>query len=119
MSGIKSFLSEIGKALANGAMSYIGLPPVFLPKPAPAGVINAVSELAQISVAAIQIEAIGKSANLTGAQKMDALKPQVIGILKASLALGHNPVQDEVLFQKGSDEIAQGVVDCLNAMKPI
>lgn len=119
MSGVKSFLSELGKALANGALSYVGLPPVFIPKPPAVGLVQTVSELGQISAAAIQIESIGKSVNLTGAQKMDALKPQVIGILKASLALGHNPVQDDALFQKGSDEIAQGVVDCLNAMKPV
>lgn len=117
MSGVKSFLSEIGKALINGALAYVNVAPVFQPKAAPSGVLSVVTELAQISNAAIQIEAVGHATGLTGQQKMDALKPQVVAILKASLALGHDPIQDDAMFAKGSDEIAQGVVDCLNSFK--
>lgn len=117
MSGVTSFLKTIGESLANGALAYVNLPPVFATKPAPAQVLTVVAELGQITAAAMNIEGIGKTTGLTGAQKMLALQPQVVAILKASLALGHNPIEDNTLFQKGSDEIAQGVVDCLNSFK--
>ncbi len=118
MSGFTSFLKAAGEAIANGALAYVGLPPIFKPTaPASTGVVTTASELAQIAAAAIQIEAIAKSTGLTGAQKLAALQPQVYGILQNSLNIGNHPMGDPALCQKGSQEIAQGVVDFINGLK--
>jgi hypothetical protein len=112
-----SFLKAAGEVIANGALSYYGLPPLFktaAPTTAAAGVATEIAALAQ---AAIQVEAIGKSANLTGAQKLAALEPQVYAILQNALALGGKPIANPTLAAQGASEVAQGIVDFMNGIE--
>jgi hypothetical protein len=118
MSKFTSFLKTAGELVANGALSYFGMAPIFKPA-APSGTaVTVAGELEQIAASAIQIEAIGKTTGLTGVQKMQALEPQVYAILQESLALGNDPIADPTLAQQGASEIAQGMVDFINALKP-
>lgn len=115
-----SFLKVAGETLANGASSYFGLPPVFkvsLPA-AGSGIVTQAAEIQALVAAAIQVEAIGKSTGMTSAQKITALEPLIFGILQNGLALGDDAIGDPTLCQTGAQEIAQGIVDFTNGLKP-
>lgn len=112
-----SVLKTIGEVVANGITTYAGVGPIFKTSAAPSSVITTATEIDAIAQAAIQVEAIGKNANLTGPQKLSALTPMVFAILQNALNLGHDPMANPALCEQGAQEISQGMVDFLNGLK--
>lgn len=60
---------------------------------------------------------IAFSGQKTGPQKLLALTAQTQDILKQLSMVTTHGIADPTLFSKGSQEIAQGVVDCMQALK--
>jgi hypothetical protein len=112
-----SFLKAAGEVIANGALSYYGLPPLFKTAAPSTAATSTATEIAALAQAAIQVEAIGKSASLTGAQKLAALEPQVYAILQNALALDGKPIANPTLAAQGASEVAQGIVDFMNGIE--
>jgi hypothetical protein len=115
-----SFLSKLGQMLAQGAALAAGVAPLFpglfgSGKPAQIAT-TAVNDLNAVASVVVQIETAlqGK----TGAEKFAAARNLIGPILRTSQLVSGKKIADEVLLQKGIDEITQGVVDLLNAIHP-
>lgn len=115
-----NFLKKLGTALANAAVIAAGLGPILTPflgaKAAPV-VAAGINDLTQISATITSAQALITTPG-SGAQKLAAVTPLVLQILKTSEAFGGMKIADETLAAKGAQEVAQGVVDFMSAIHP-
>lgn len=116
--GFVSFLKKIGLGIIKYAPPLLGIGQIVAetnPKAAPV-----VSELSAIFAAGQAIEqdfAVAFSGQQTGAQKLLALTLQTQNILQQLDLIKIHGIADEVMFAKGANEIAQGVVDVQQSLK--
>lgn len=113
-----SFLKKIGFVLLKGTEIITGLSPLLtgLIPGASAVAGKVVSELVQIGRIIVQVEAVGQALGLPGPDKLRAAAPQVASlIVQSDLMVGHR-IHDAALFQRGTEKIADGMVDVLNAL---
>lgn len=117
---MKKFLSTFGKIAINAAGIVSGIGPIFaasIPKSAgPIGTV--ISDLAQVAgvIQTIEVAAQAASAPIPGAEKLKMATPLVAqAILQSSLLAGHK-IANPTLFQQGSQKIADGMADIVNAI---
>lgn len=113
-----TFLKKLGAILLKGAALAAGLGPLLAPVLGSkvAGYIGtAANDFTLIGSKIVEIEVAlnGK----TGAEKFAAARALVAGIIRTSELVSGKEIADETVFQKGVDEITQGVVDILNSIK--
>lgn len=67
------------------------------------------------------VEVIGQtvSSPLPGAEKLKGVTPLVIQVLLKAQPFAGKPIDQPELFQAGAQQIAAGIADCLNALKPV
>lgn len=115
-----NFLKKLGAALANAAAIAAGIGPLIAPfvgaKAAPV-LAAGINDLTQISATITSAQALITTPG-SGAQKLAAVTPLVLQILKTSEAFGGMKIADETLAAKGAQEVAQGVVDFMSAIHP-
>lgn len=113
-----TFLKKVGLGIVKYAPAVLGISQIVAttdPKAQPI-----VDRLGAIFAAGMQIEkdfAVALPGQQTGPQKILALSAQVEDILRQSELASGQEIGDEVLFGKGAQEIAQGVVDAMQALK--
>lgn len=113
-----TFLKKLGLILLKGAAFAAGLMPLVAPilGSKVSGIVGtAANDLTLIGSKIVEIEAA--LAGKTGAEKFAAARLLVGGIIRTSELVSGKEIADEVVFQKGVDEITQGVVDLLNSIK--
>lgn len=113
-----TFLKKLGLILLKGAAFAAGLAPLVAPilGAKVAAVVGTVAnDFTLIGSKVVEIEAAleGK----TGVEKFQAARALVGGIIRTSELVSGKEIADEVVFQKGVDEVTQGVVDILNSIK--
>lgn len=118
-----TFLKKLGQILVNVAGVAAGVGPIiapFLGSGKPAVVANtAINDLTAIAQMVVEIEtAFNNVPNSTGQQKFQALVPLVKNIISTSEVVSGKKLQNEALFATGCEEVAQGMVDILNAIHP-
>jgi len=112
-----SFLKKLGVIIANVTGTVAGLGPLIQPLVGTNGhVATAINDFTSIGRIITQVEAIGVSTGLTGAQKLAAATPLVASIVQTSEMLSGKKVADSPLFIKGCQQIVGGVVDILNSI---
>ena len=115
-----SFLKRLGEVLAKSAATLIGIGPIITPLFGSHGdkagaVFGAVlNDLTAIGSVIVQMEVA--LAGQAGATKFAAAVKLIGPILRTSSLVSGKKIADEVMFQKGVEEIAQGVVDILNSI---
>lgn len=118
-----TFLKKLGSILVQVAGVATGIGPILKPflgsgKTA-TGVITATNDLTSIASMVVQIETVFNTIpNSSGQQKFAALVPLVKNIISTSEVVAGKKIQNEDLFSKGATEVAQGMVDILNAIHP-
>lgn len=116
-----SFLKKLGLVLAQVGAAAVGIGPLVAPLFGSAGSrvvqvgAQVANDLTAISSVVVQIETAlqGKE----GAEKFRAAVALVGPIIRTSQLVSGKKVADEVLLQKGIEEVTQGVVDVLNSLK--
>lgn len=112
-----TFLKKLGQILLKGALVASGVLSLVSPmlgSKVSAIIGKVVDDFTLIGnqVVTVEVALNGK----TGAEKFAALLPLVAGIIRTSELVGGKEIANEDLFQKGVQEVAQGVVDILNAV---
>lgn len=117
-----NFLKKLGTIVATIGAEAIGIGPLILPlfgnKTAKATEIynTVTNDLTSIGTMVVQTEIAlnGK----TGADKFSAALNLIAPYLRTSQMISGKKIADEAMFQKGAQEITQGVVDLLNSLHP-
>lgn len=114
-----SWLKKVGTILLRGIEIVNGIAPVAeYARPNQTDVIERVlGELAQLKQIIVATEAMGQALGLPGADKLRAAAPMVAQIMLTSSAMVGHSVGDEPKFYGGCTKIADGMADCLNALK--
>jgi hypothetical protein len=115
-----SFLAKIGQVLATVGATALGIGPLVAPLfgsragAVAQGITVGVNDLTAIGTVIVQIETAlqGK----TGADKFAAAVALVGPIITTSQLVSGKKIADAALFQKGVNEVTQGLVDVLNAL---
>lgn len=111
------------KKIGFGIIKYLPIALGLMPMAsgfAPASAQPMMDKLESIFTAGMGIErdfSVAFSGQKTGPQKILALTAQTEDILRQMSLVTVHGVADPALFSKGSNEIAQGVVDCMQALK--
>lgn len=118
-----TFLKKLGQILVQVAGVATGIGPILLPflgsGKAGGVVATATNDLTQIAQLVVAIEtAFAAVPGSTGQQKLAALVPLVANIISTSQVVAGKKLQNPELFTKGCAEVAQGMVDVLNAIHP-
>ncbi len=117
-----TFLKKAGLDILKGISVVAGLAPLLqATMPNESGVITKVaSELELLKTLIIQIEAMGASLStpMSGADKLKAAAPQVTQIILNSAMFAGHKIQDQQLANIGSEQIASGIANWLNALEP-
>ncbi len=115
-----TFLKKLGEILVKGLAIAIGVGPVVAQAvPGAGGIVTLVaSDLEQIQQIIVEVEAMGASLGLPGADKLRAAAPLVAQILLQSKALVGKPIANGPLFTQGATKIADGFADVLNSVHP-
>jgi DNA mismatch repair protein MutH len=116
-----SFLKKLGVFLAKGAKigaQLAGILPMVQPMLGSAGpqIVKGVNDFSQIAamISLIEVAMQGKPGN----EKFAAVIPLIRNIVLTSEAVSGKKIQNDLLFTKGVEEVAQGMVDILNAVHP-
>lgn len=115
-----SFLAKLGQVLATVGATALGIGPLVAPLfgsragAVAQGITVGVNDLTAIGTVIVQIETAlqGK----TGADKFAAAVALVGPIITTSQLVSGKKIADAAMFQKGVNEVTQGLVDCLNAL---
>lgn len=113
------FLTKLGQIILKATEIVSGIAPYASAAfPGHEGQIQTVSnDLAQVANVIVQIEAVGQTLSIPGAQKLLAAAPGVAQvILKSSLLVGRK-IADPALFKQGTTKVADGMADILNSLK--
>ena len=113
-----NFLKKLGTILANAAGIAVGIGPIIQPflgsGKVAAGVSVGTNDLLVISQLVVQAEAMMQTA--PGADRMAAVLPLITNVIKTSQLVSGKKIADEATFNKGCQEIAQGVFDVLSGI---
>ena len=115
-----TFLKKAGQIILEAGQIALGFGPVIQTMyPSTQNVVaKATSDLQGLGQVIITVEAIGQALNLSGTQKLSAAAPLIAqAILQTDLMIGHK-IQDPATYNKGAQEIAQGLVDIYNSLHP-
>lgn len=112
-----SFLKKIGLAIAKGA-EYVAVAQGFIQKLP--GRVEAVveNELAKLLDVIVQVEAMGATLTLSGAQKLAAAIPRIRQVVLGFLQATGHEVSDAALFDKAMAGLTQALADMANSLKP-
>lgn len=115
-----TFLKKLGQIIAEGIAIIGGIAPIIsMTNPGAGAIVQTVSkDLAQIEQIVIQIEAVGASLGLSGADKLRAAVGPVVQILMSSELLIGKPITDAAALNDAAQDIINGVVKALNAIHP-
>ncbi len=113
-----NFLKKLGTILANVAGVAVGIGPIIQPflgsGKAAAGVNTGVNDLLAIGQLVVQAEAMMQAT--PGAQRMAAVLPLITNVIKTSELVSGKKIADQATFDKGCQEVAQGVFDVLSGL---
>src|SRR5271155_2989859 len=120
--GVTTFLSKLGKALAEGVALLTGLGPVIAPLlgsaagKADSAESTIVNDLTSVGQVVIQVEAIIQTPG-SGAAKLAAAAPLVAQIIKTSQLVSGKSVANQTLFTQGCVDLTSAVAEILNSLK--
>ena len=113
-----NFLKKLGTILANAAGIAVGVGPIIQPflgsGKAAAVVTTGTNDLTVIAQLVLQAEAMMQTA--PGADRMAAVLPLITNVIKTSQIVSGKKIADEATFNKGCQEVAQGVFDVLSGI---
>jgi hypothetical protein len=120
MPGFVTFLSKLGKYLAEGIAVFAGIEPLVAPlfgsNTKVTGTLSTVvNDLNQIGQVVVQAEALIQTPG-SGAQKLAAAAPLVANIIKTSELVGNHKIKNETLFIQGCTDMTNAVAEILNAL---
>ena len=116
-----TFLSTLGKYLAEGIAVLTGIEPIVAPlfgskaQQAASTATTVVNDLNSIAQVVVSAEALIQTPG-SGAQKLQAATPLVANILKTSQLLSGHQIANETLFLQASTDITNGVAELLNSL---
>jgi hypothetical protein len=119
--GALTFLSKLGKYLAEGVAIATGVMPLVTPlfgSKAPgvtSSVGTAVNDLTAIGGVVVQAEALLQGQG-TGPQKLAAAAPLVANIVKTSELVSGHQITNETLFIQGCTDLTNAVAEILNSL---
>ena len=115
-----TFLKKLGQIIATGIELLTGLGPILSASlPSVAGPLQVVSkDLMAVANVVIQVEAIGASLGLVGADKLRAATGPVVQILMQSELLLGKPITDAAALNTAAQSMINAVVAMLNAIHP-
>jgi hypothetical protein len=120
MAGFVTFLSKLGKYLAEGIAVFAGVEPLVAPlfgsnTKVTTGLTTAVNDLNQIGQVVVQAEALIQAPG-SGPQKLAAAAPLVANIIKTSELVGNHKIKNEALFIQGCTDMTNAVAEILNSL---
>ncbi len=114
------FLSRLKDIFLKGlaiAQPFLGITQWTIPSSDK--VVQTISQdLAQIADAIVDAERIGAAMKLPGAQKLQVATPLVADIILKSSIVANHKIADPVLFNEGSQDIANGMAKVVNSLHP-
>lgn len=113
------WLKKIGIILAKAQQVVTGIDP-FLPfiNPKAAAIADkAQDKIGELASIIVTVEAIGAAVGMAGPDKLKAAAPLVAQSILQSAAFAGKEIDDDARFQAGVEQIANGMVDVLNAIK--
>ena len=111
-----SLLKRIGQILAQGTAIALGIGPLVFPgKTGELGQVVGILE--QVSGLVVQIEAIGVSLGLSGAQKLQGVVTAAMQLFLDSALLAGHKIANANLFKEGVTDVVNGIVKILNSAK--
>ena len=115
-----TFLAKVGAVLVKAAAIAAGFAPLLSAAvPGSGGVVQTiVDKFSQVVDAVVQVEAIGQTVGLSGAQKAAAVAPLIAQILLDFCHVRGWQIADETKFKAACQTIGGGVADFLNAVHP-
>lgn len=114
-----TFLKKLGTVIAQGAAIFLGLgqPLANLLGPKAGGAVSVItSDLGILSNLITQVEAVGNTAGMTGAQKFAAAEPLVRAALMGMAPLIGKKIGNPALFDTAVAEYTQATVDLWNSI---
>jgi hypothetical protein len=120
MPGFVTFLSKLGKALAEGVAIATGIWPLVSPFFGSASKVAStvpivLNDLTSIGQIVVQAEALIQSPG-SGAQKLAAATPLVVNIVKTSELVSGHKIANETLFIQGCADLTSAVAKILNSL---
>ena len=112
-----TFLSKLGKFLAEGIAVLAGLGPLvsqFFGAKGQAIATTTTNDLTAIGQVVIQAEALLGAG--TGPQKLAAAAPLIASIIKTSELVSGHQIANETLFIQGCTDITNAVAEILNSL---
>jgi type IV secretory pathway TrbF-like protein len=115
-----TFLAKVGSILVKAAAIAAGFAPMISAAvPGAGGVVQTVvDKLSQVVDAVVQVEGIGQTVGLNGAQKAAAVAPLVAQILLDFCHIRGWQIADEAKLKAAAQTIGGGIADFLNAVHP-
>jgi len=113
-----TFLSKLGKYLAEGIALLAGLGPLISPylgAKASSTVGTVTNDLTQIGTVVVQAEALIQTTG-SGATKLAAAAPLVANIVKTSELVSGHKIANEPLFIQGCTDLTSAVAEILNSL---
>lgn len=119
---VVTFLSKLGKALAEGIAVLTGLGPVIQPllgsASTAAGTVEntVINDLTSVGQVVVQVEALMQTPG-SGATKLAAAAPLVAQIIKTSQLVSGKGIANQALFTQGCVDLTSAVAEILNSLK--
>lgn len=117
-----TLLKKIGQIALKATELILGFGPAavkYIPGDKDDKILAAITpELVQIAQVIQQVEVFGQALGLPGAQKLTAAAPSVAQIILASAIMAKHEIANPALFQAGCTQVAAGMADVLNSLKP-
>lgn len=113
-----SFLKKLGNIIATITGIFTGFAP-FLTKelPGTGQVVQVISkDLAAVSDAVVNAEALGQMQGMSGADKAKYLAPLVAQIILSGSIVAGKKIADQALFLQGCGNLGGAVADILNSL---
>ena len=111
-----TFLKKIGGILLKVGQIATGLGPL-IPGQYQQVSGKVIDYLEQVANIVITVEGVGQALQLPGADKLKAAAPLVAQVIQQSDFMVGKKINDPILFAKGAQKIADGMVDILNSLK--
>jgi len=113
-----NFLKKLGTILANVAGIAVGIGPIITPflGSGKAGSIASTTTNDLTLIAQLVLQAEAMMQQTPGAQRMTAVLPLITNVIKTSELVSGKKIADEATFNKGCQEVAQGVFDVLSGI---
>ena len=113
-----NFLKKLGTIIANVAGIAVGIGPLIQPflGSAKVGVAASTGTNDLLAIAQLVLQAEAMMQSTPGPQRMSAVLPLITNVIKTSELVAGKKIADEAAFNKGCQEIAQGVFDVLSGI---